>query len=79
MVLHIIRAEILQVAEYFSEPRRGAEQYEQRAKCPHVLYGLTYNTFCSRLVLSFLDTACIARELHRPNKRARVTKTTQTK
>lgn len=37
MVLHIIRADILQVAWYFSESRRGEEKYEQWAKCPPVL------------------------------------------
>ena len=29
MVQHIIRADILRVALYFSEPRRGEEKYEQ--------------------------------------------------
>ena len=29
MVYHIIRADILRVALYFSEPRRGEEKYEQ--------------------------------------------------
>ena len=38
MVLHIIRADILRAAYYFSEPRRGDEKYEQLAKCSRVLY-----------------------------------------
>ena len=40
MVYHIIRADILRVAQYFSEPHtyRGEEKCEQWAKCPRVLY-----------------------------------------
>ena len=37
MVLQIIRADILWVVSYFSEPRRGEEKCEQRVKCPRVL------------------------------------------
>ena len=37
MVLQIIRADILRVAQYFSEPRRGREKCEQCVKCPRVL------------------------------------------
>ena len=37
MVLQIIRADILRVASYFSEPRRGEEKCDQRVKCPRVL------------------------------------------
>ena len=37
MVLQIIRADILRVASYFSEPRRGEEKCEKRVKCPRVL------------------------------------------
>ena len=37
MVLQIIRADILRVASYFSEPRRGEEKCEKGVKCPRVL------------------------------------------
>ena len=43
IVKHIIRADILRVAWYFSEPLRGEEKYEQWAKCPLVLYATRSN------------------------------------
>ena len=45
MVYHIIRANILRIAVYFSEPRGGEEKYElqQWAKCPLVLYAKPSN------------------------------------
>ena len=65
----------MRVAWYFSEPRRGEEQYEQKAKYLLVLYVKPYNKgfvisrialFSSSLVLSFLHLALpenrIARE-----------------
>ena len=66
--------DILRVAQHFSEPPRGEEKYEQRTKSLHVLYVKPYNNifispliapFSSSLVLSFLNRACIAQELHR--------------
>ena len=38
-----IYLDILRVALYFSEPRRGKEKYEQWAKCPLVLYAKPSN------------------------------------
>ena len=58
---------------FFLSPE-GRGKIPERAKCPHVLHVKPYNKvfiispiapFSSSLVLSFLNTACISRELHR--------------
>ena len=79
--IHLIVWFNIEYARIFLELR----SYEQRAKCPPVLYVKPYNKgfiipltvpFSSSLFLSFLNAVCIARELHRSNKRARETNTT---